>query len=233
MATKFIFALMKKIGILAPCILVVTSVIAQHSHSTLATQVDSVSYAVGMNIAVSLKNGGIDTLNYTVFVEAINDVLVNNHANMDGKISNEVVNEYLAAAKQKNAAKYTTAGQAFLEANKQKEGVEVTASGLQYKVIQAGTGAKPVDGQTVKTHYHGTLIDGKKFDSSYDRGQPATFNVNQVIAGWTEALKLMSVGSTWELYIPYNLAYGDRAMGANIPPYSTLVFTIELLEIVE
>jgi FKBP-type peptidyl-prolyl cis-trans isomerase FklB len=104
---------------------------------------------------------------------------------------------------------------------------------LQYKVIQAGTGAIPVDGQTVKTHYHGTLIDGKKFDSSYDRGQPASFNVNQVIPGWTEALKMMPEGSTGELYIPYNLAYGDRAMGSKIPPYSTLVFTIELLEVVQ
>lgn len=224
---------MKKIGIVALCGIATTTAVAQHSHSTLVTQVDSLSYAIGMNIAASLKNGGIDTLNYPIFVEAIKDILVYDHANMEGEISNQVVNDYLAVAKQKDAVKYTSAGQAFLEANKQKEGVEATPSGLQYKVIQAGTGAIPVDGQTVKTHYHGTLIDGKKFDSSYDRGQPAIFNVNQVIAGWTEALKLMSVGSTWELYIPYNLAYGDRAMGANIPPYSTLIFTIELLEIVE
>ncbi|MDG2454812.1 MAG: FKBP-type peptidyl-prolyl cis-trans isomerase [Bacteroidia bacterium] len=224
---------MKKTGI---CILMSFAAItatAQHSHTTLTTPVDSMSYAVGMNIASSLKNGGIDTLNYAVFQEALRDVLDYNHPTMDGTTSNRVVNNYVAAEKAKKSEGFTAAGTAFLEANKNKEGVVVLPSGLQYKVIQAGTGAIPVDGQTVKTHYHGTLIDGKKFDSSYDRGQPASFNVNQVIPGWTEALKLMPVGSTWELYIPYMLAYGDRAMGAKIPPYSTLVFTIELLEIVQ
>lgn len=224
---------MKKIAIITLISFGGLTAVAQHSHTPLTNQVDSMSYAVGMNIANSLKGGGIDTLNYEVFKEALKDVLEYNHTNMDGKVSNDVVNAYVAAAKAKQAESFTAAGTAFLEANKKKEGVKVTPSGLQYKVIQAGNGAIPVDGQTVKTHYHGTLIDGKKFDSSYDRGQPASFNVNQVIPGWTEALKMMPVGSTWELYIPQNLAYGERAMGANIPAYSTLVFTIELLEIVE
>jgi FKBP-type peptidyl-prolyl cis-trans isomerase FklB len=224
---------MKKIGILTLVTFAAISAAAQHGHTLLKTQVDSMSYAVGMNIASSLKNGGIDTLNYTVFKEALKDVMEYNHTNMDGPTSNQVVNDYVAAEKAKKSDGFTAAGTAFLEANKNKEGVKVTPSGLQYKVIQAGTGAIPVDGQTVKTHYHGTLIDGKKFDSSYDRGQPASFNVNQVIPGWTEALTMMPEGSTWELYIPYNLAYGDRAMGSKIPPYSTLVFTIELLEVVQ
>jgi FKBP-type peptidyl-prolyl cis-trans isomerase FklB len=206
--------------------------IAQHSHIPLATEVDSVSYAIGMNIAASLKNGGIDTLNYEVFKEAVKDVMEYNHANMSGQESQQVVSEYLAEAKEKKVADFTQAGAEFLEENKKKEGVKVTESGLQYKVIQQGTGPIPTDGQTVKAHYHGTLINGTKFDSSYDRGEPIAFGVNGVIPGWTEALKMMPVGSTWELYIPQNLAYGSRAMG-KIPAYSTLVFIVELLEIVE
>ena len=123
------------------------------------------------------------------------------------------------------------AGEKFLEENKTKDGVVTTSSGLQYKVITMGTGEKPKASQKVKVNYEGTLIDGTVFDSSYKRGQPATFKANQVIAGWTEALKLMPVGSKWELYIPYQLAYGERGSGNNIKPYSALIFTVELLGI--
>lgn len=206
---------------------------AQHNHAHLATEIDSVSYAVGMNIANSLKSGGIDTLNFVVFAEAVKDVLIYNHANMEGQLSNTVINDYVSKAKAAKMELMTAEGREFLAQNATKEGVISLPSGLQYKVINKGNGAIPIDGQTVKTHYRGTLINGKQFDSSYDRGQPATFGVNQVIAGWTEALKLMPIGSKWELYIPHNLAYGERAMGANIPAYSTLIFTIELLEIVK
>ena len=139
----------------------------------------------------------------------------------------------MSKKKAEQVAKATAAGTAFLAANAEKKGVKVLPNGLQYKIITEGNGLKPIDGQTVKTHYSGSLINGKKFDSSYDRGEPASFNVNQVIPGWTQALKMMPVGSKWELYIPQELAYGERAMGANIPAYSTLVFTIELLEIVQ
>lgn len=120
------------------------------------------------------------------------------------------------------------AGEKFLAENKTKEGVQTTASGLQYKVITAGTGEKPTATQRVNVDYEGRLIDGTVFDSSYKRGQAATFGVNQVIAGWTEALQLMPVGSKWELYIPYQLAYGDREAGSEIKPYSALIFTVEL-----
>ena len=120
------------------------------------------------------------------------------------------------------------AGEKFLEENKAKEGVMTTASGLQYKVITMGDGEKPTEKQKVKVDYEGRLIDGTVFDSSYKRGQPTTFQVNQVIKGWTEALQLMPVGSKWEIYIPYQLAYGDRATGADIKPYSALIFTVEL-----
>jgi len=231
---------MKKIGIVTFLSFVAYTATAQHSHTPLANQVDSMSYAVGMNIASSLKNGGIDTLNYEVFKEALKDIIEYNHASMNAQLSNKVVQDYVAAANAKKAARekaagatYIAAGEAFLETNKKKEGVKVTPSGLQYKIIKAGTGPIPKDGQTVKAHYHGTLIDGKKFDSSYDRGQPLTIGVNSVIPGWTEALKLMPVGSTWEIYIPQNLGYGARAMGAKIPAYSTLIFTMELMEIVQ
>jgi len=206
---------------------------AQHTHTTMQNEIDSVSYAVGMNVATSLKAGGIDTLNYEVFKEALKDVIQYDHTALEGKESNEIVQTYIAKAKAAELAAVTVEGTAFLAANATKKGVKVLPNGLQYKVITEGNGLKPIDGQTVKTHYSGTLINGKKFDSSYDRGQPASFGVNQVIPGWTQALKMMPVGSKWELYIPQELAYGERAMGANIPAYSTLIFTIELLEIVQ
>ena len=222
---------MKKITIALTLIFSFGATYAQHTHTPMKTNVDSMSYAVGMNIATSLKSGGIDTLNYTIFTEAMKDVIEHNHVKLDGNLSNEIVNAYVAKAKEAKLKEATAEGTAFLQANAAKPGVKTTASGLQYKVIKQGTGAIPVDGQKVTTHYSGTLINGKKFDSSYDRGEPATFGVNQVIKGWTEALKMMPVGSKWELYIPQELAYGERAMGANIPAFSTLIFTIELLEI--
>ena len=123
-------------------------------------------------------------------------------------------------------------GELFLADNAKKDGITVTASGLQYEVITVGTGATPTAQSKVKTHYHGTLIDGTVFDSSYDRGQPIDFPVGGVIAGWTEALQLMPVGSKWRLYIPHDLAYGERGAGASIPPFSALIFDVELLEIV-
>jgi FKBP-type peptidyl-prolyl cis-trans isomerase len=123
------------------------------------------------------------------------------------------------------------AGKEFLEANGKKEGVTTTASGLQYKVIKAGSGANPKATDTVKVHYKGTFLDGKTFDSSYDRGEPISFPLNRVIAGWTEGVQLMPVGSTYEFYIPSNLAYGERGAPGAIPPNSTLIFVVELLDI--
>jgi len=128
---------------------------------------------------------------------------------------------------------YGKIGQKYLEANLKKEGVQVTSSGLQYKVLTAGSGkTHPKKADQVKVHYRGTLISGKEFDSSYSRGQPATFGVGQVIAGWTEALQLMVPGDIWELYIPSDLAYGARGAGKDIGPHSTLIFKVELIEIV-
>ncbi|MFT4598365.1 MAG: FKBP-type peptidyl-prolyl cis-trans isomerase FklB [Bacteroidia bacterium] len=224
---------MKKITSTLFIVFITASAMAQHTHTTMQNEIDSMSYAVGMNVATSLKAGGIDTLNYEIFKEALKDVIEYDHTALEGKESNEIVQTYIAKAKAAELAAVTVEGTAFLAANATKKGVKVLPNGLQYKVITEGNGLKPIDGQTVKTHYSGTLINGKKFDSSYDRGQPASFGVNQVIPGWTQALKMMPVGSKWELYIPQELAYGERAMGANIPAYSTLIFTIELLEIVQ
>ncbi|MFT5056316.1 MAG: FKBP-type peptidyl-prolyl cis-trans isomerase FklB [Pseudoalteromonas distincta] len=224
---------MKKITSTLFIVFITASAMAQHTHTTMQNEIDSMSYAVGMNVATSLKAGGIDTLNYEVFKEALKDVIEYDHTALEGTQSNEIVNTYVAKAKAAQLASVTVEGTAFLAENATKKGVKTTPSGLQYKVLTQGSGAVPIDGQTVKTHYSGTLINGKKFDSSYDRGQPASFGVNQVIPGWTQALKMMPVGSKWELYIPQELAYGERAMGANIPAYSTLIFTIELLEIVQ
>lgn len=228
----YMFVHMKNIFAITLLVLFSTTLKAQHEHSPLTNEMDSFSYALGMNIASSFKGAGITELNFDIFKEAIKHVLVDNHVNFDGETANAIVNNYVAKIKAEEAAKQSIAGTEFLAKNATKPGVITLPSGLQYKVIKQGTGPKPVDGQKVTTHYKGTLIDGKVFDSSYDRGQPTSFGVNQVIPGWTEALKLMPVGSKWELYIPYNLAYGERAMGANIPAYSTLIFEVELLEIV-
>lgn len=205
----------------------------QHTHSTLKNETDSMSYAIGVNVANSFLKSGLDTFNFDVLSEAMQDVIEHGHANMDAATATTILNEYLRKKQEKQIKAATADGAAFLAKNATKEGVKTTPSGLQYEVITEGTGAVPVDGQRVKTHYTGTLINGDVFDSSVERGTPATFGVNQVIKGWTEALKMMPVGSKWKLYIPYNLAYGERAMGAKIPPYSTLIFEIELLEIVQ
>lgn len=143
-----------------------------------------------------------------------------------------VISQRMQEVQAAKAKELAGAGEAFLAENAKKAGITTTASGLQYEVITQGEGAKPTATSRVKTHYHGTLIDGTVFDSSYDRGQPIDFAVNGVIAGWTEALQLMPVGSKWRLYVPYNLAYGERGAGAAIGPFSTLIFDVELLDIV-
>ncbi|MBE8716762.1 FKBP-type peptidyl-prolyl cis-trans isomerase [Cellvibrio polysaccharolyticus] len=143
-----------------------------------------------------------------------------------------VISQRMQEVQAAKAKELAGAGEAFLAENAKKAGITTTASGLQYEVITEGEGAKPTATSRVKTHYHGTLIDGTVFDSSYDRGQPIDFAVNGVIAGWTEALQLMPVGSKWRLYVPYNLAYGERGAGAAIGPFSTLIFDVELLDIV-
>lgn len=200
---------------------------------------DKVSYALGLSIANNLKNNGIDTLDIASFQQAVADVMNNDPLAVTPEEASTVLNEYftnLQAKRDKEAAKESVeneaAGKAYMEENAKKDTVKTTASGLQYEILKEGSGKKPTIDDTVSCHYHGTLIDGTVFDSSVQRGQPAQFPLNGVIAGWTEILQLMPVGSKWRVTIPANLAYGDRGAGNLIKPGATLIFDIDLLDIV-
>ncbi|MBO4905445.1 MAG: FKBP-type peptidyl-prolyl cis-trans isomerase [Bacteroidaceae bacterium] len=180
-------------------------------------------------------NDSIDLIQHDVFIRGFREAVAGTatlEQDSAQAISQRQLNYYHARQMEERYGENLTAGEEFLTANAKKDSVKVTESGLQYKIITVGTGDIPTATQRVKVNYEGHLIDGTVFDSSYQRGQPATFACNQVIRGWTEALTMMPVGSKWELYIPQNLAYGDREAG-QIPPFSTLIFTVELLEIEE
>lgn len=202
---------------------------------SLLTKQDSMAYAYGVAMGTNFEKQKLE-MNADLFKKGIEDV-----KSETAKITAEEANTFLTAyfqekQEKENEVKFAEAkseGEQFLTANAAKEGVQTTASGLQYKIIKEGTGASPSSTDKVTVHYKGTLIDGTQFDSSYDRGEPATFPVNGVIAGWTEALQLMKEGATYELCIPYNLAYGERGAGQQIPPYSTLLFTVELIKVNE
>ena len=202
------------------------------------TDIEKMSYALGMNIAGNITELPIE-LDFKQVLAAISDVssgkepaleIEEYHKNMQS--FQQKVQEAARNAAAQAAEANVKAGKEFLEANKAKEGVQVTASGLQYKVLAEGSGKKPVSTDKVKVHYTGKLIDGNVFDSSVQRGEPAVFGVTQVIPGWVEGLQLMKVGSKYEFVIPSNLAYGERGAGAAIPPNAVLVFEVELLAIV-
>ncbi len=205
----------------------------------LESEKDKVSYMVGLDVGRSLEQikGELDL---KVFMSAVETVLEGKPSAMTEEQALEVRQAFMqrlqakqAAVQQEAAAKNLAAGQAFLADNKKKAGVKSTESGLQYQVITEGTGVKPALTDTVRVHYTGTLLDGTKFDSSLDRGEPAQFALNGVIPGWTEALQLMPVGSKYTLWIPADLAYGDRGTPGPIGPNSTLKFDVELIEIVK
>ncbi len=198
----------------------------------IKSSLDSFSYAIGLNIAENLKAQGISSVNSTLVVKAFNDVFAGKKPAMDMQASNMVVQQRFAKMSEAKSSVEKQAGMKFLEENKKKPGVKTTPSGLQYEILTAGNGPMPADTNTVKVHYTGTLISGKKFDSSVDRGQPIDLRVNGVIPGWTEALKMMPVGSKWKLFIPSELGYGDRGAGQDIPPGATLIFDVELISIV-
>ena len=199
---------------------------------------DKNSYAVGMMLAQNMLSSGIKQLEFDDFVAGVKAVLTGSEPAVSYKEASELLEKYFAAieAEQKAEAEAMGAalreeGEVFLKMNAEKEGVVVLPSGLQYKVIAEGAGKKPKATDKVKCHYEGTLLNGVKFDSSYDRNEPAVFGLNQVIAGWTEGVQLMSEGSKYEVYIPYNLAYGEHGAPGAIPPYATLKFVVELLEV--
>lgn len=197
----------------------------------LKTEMDKVSYAIGAQIGQNLKTQGVE-ISAEPLMAGFKDAFSGKKLALDQNEIRQVLMSFQQRVMAKQAAANLAEGNAFLEANKTKEGVKVLPSGLQYKVIKEGTGKTPTADDRVKTHYRGTLINGKEFDSSYKRNAPAEFAVGGVIKGWVEALQLMKEGAKWELYIPTNLAYGERPR-PNIPPNSTLIFEIELLEIVK
>lgn len=193
---------------------------------------DKISYALGLSIANNFKSAGINKLDIDSFKKAVEDVLADNKTTVSYDEAKQLLNDYFTQLQEEKFDINQKAGEEFLAANKNKEGVVTLPSGLQYLILKKGEGAIPKATDQVKCHYHGTLIDGTVFDSSVERGTPATFGVNQVIQGWVEALQLMPVGSKWRLFIPSNLAYGTRGAGEMIEPNSSLIFDVEVLDIV-
>jgi FKBP-type peptidyl-prolyl cis-trans isomerase FklB len=199
------------------------------SQTTLTNSIDSLSYAIGVNIGQNLSQQGVQP-NTDLIAKAISDVLGNKGMAIEPEECNVYIQSYFQNQMMNKAESNRKVSEEFLAVNKSKAGVVTLPSGLQYKILTAGTGVKPTTASKVKVHYEGKTIDGTIFDSSIQRGTPAEFGVTQVIKGWTEALQLMPVGSTWELYIPADLAYGTQAP-PKIGPNQTLIFEVRLLEI--
>jgi FKBP-type peptidyl-prolyl cis-trans isomerase len=222
------------IGLVA--VLVTSAAFAQQAPQ-LKDEKDKVSYSIGLDIGTTFKKQSMD-INYDIMMSGLRDGVSGNKPLMNEEEIKQTMQAYSKTMMEKQAQKTKeaasanlTKGEKFLEENKKKEGVKATQSGLQYKVLKEGNGPTPKETDTVVTHYTGTTIDGKEFDSSFKRNEPATFPVNRVIKGWTEALTMMKVGSKYQLAIPAGLAYGERGAGADIGPNETLLFDVELLEI--
>lgn len=204
----------------------------------LQSDMDSASYAIGVLVgANNLKQlemapGGSE-INVDIMAAAFQAASTKGETAITEEQAQTIIQKFFESAGERESQKALEEGNAFLEKNKARSGVQTTESGLQYEVLTEGTGPKPTAEDQVRVHYHGTTIDGKVFDSSVDRGEPAVFGVGQVIPGWTEALQLMPVGSKWKIYLPSDIAYGERGAGADIKPNSALIFEVELLEIVK
>ena len=222
---------MKKINLLIVSIALFFSSCNNANYKTPETEMEKVSYSLGVNVATGVKAQGLETLDINAISKAMSDVFEGNDLDISEEESMEILQEYFGKIAAEKQAQASEAGSAFLTENAAKDGVVTTDSGLQYEIISSGNGDKPSATVQVTVHYHGMLTDGTVFDSSIDRGEPATFPVNGVIPGWIEALQLMSVGDKWKLTIPSNLAYGDRGAGGLIGPGATLVFEVELLKI--
>lgn len=199
---------------------------------------DKLSYALGLGIGTQLNQMGANNISVDDFAQAIKDVIEGKELKVEAAEAQKLVQDFFTEQESKQRAAMAEqgkvareAGEKYLAENAKKEGVVVLPSGLQYKVLKEGTGKKPTATDSVKCHYEGFLTDGTPFDSSLQRGEPATFALNQVISGWTEGLQLMQEGAKYRFFIPYQLGYGEHGAGAAIPPYSALVFDVELLEV--
>lgn len=202
------------------------------SQSYINAQMDTTSYSIGLLVAKNLKSQGFTEVDKESFNLAMEDVLSGNELKINVDEANGIVQNYLTEQRNKIHSANKKAGEDFLANNKTKEGVVTTETGLQYVVLEEGTGTeRPSLLNEVNVHYHGTLISGEVFDSSVDRGEPISFKLNGVINGWQEGLQLMTIGSKFRFFIPYNLAYGERGAGASIQPFSTLIFDVTLLGI--
>jgi FKBP-type peptidyl-prolyl cis-trans isomerase FklB len=240
--------LVKKLAVVAVTVSLFSCGNQAQDVKILETELDSVSYAVGLSMSGQLKSN-FSEVNKAILAQGIRNGLDSTNLLIDAKDMQEVLSGYFkkkqqaqmeerqAAASKAAEAKFgenKKAGEDFLEANKSKKGVQTTESGIQYIVLKEGSGEKPAGPMTkVKVHYHGTNIEGNIFDSSVDRGTPATFGLNQVIKGWTEGVQLMNEGAKYKFFIPQELAYGAQQKGENIKPFSTLIFEIELLEVLK
>ena len=223
---------MKRFIIIISASLLALPLFGQEKSPQLKDQKEKVSYAIGMNIGLNLSRQKVD-INPDVLAAGIKDAIAGKTQLTQDQVK-EVMTQFEKDMEQKQKAageKNKTDGAKFLEENKKKEGVKATASGLQYKVLKEGTGSQPKSTDMVTVNYRGTLIDGTEFDSSYKRGQPATFPLNGVIKGWTEGLQLMKQGSKYQFFVPSNLAYGERSVGPDIAANATLIFDVELLEV--
>lgn len=194
-------------------------------------KMNKISYALGLGIGHQLKNMGIEDFSVEDFAQSIKDVMDDKETAMTSQEAQTLLNTYFQEKQKAESAKAISEGKAFLEENAKKEGVVTTKSGLQYEILTEGTGKQPKATDTVRCHYEGSLINGSVFDSSYKRGEPAEFGLSQVIPGWTEGVQLMKEGAKFRFYIPYVLGYGENGAGSSIPPYSTLIFDVELIKV--
>ena len=192
---------------------------------------EKISYALGLGIGQQLKSMDIENFDIKEFSRSIEDVMAGRDTDMTAREAQVMLGEYFQKKEKEQAEENIAKGKAYLEENGKREGVVTTKSGLQYEVLTEGTGKSPKATDKVRCHYEGRLTDGSVFDSSYQRGEPADFGLNQVIAGWTEGVQLMKEGAKYRFHIPYLLGYGERGAGASIPPYATLVFDVELIKV--
>lgn len=197
----------------------------------LVDRADSVAYAFGASVARDLKGAGLETINAKVLAQAIADIFAGKESPLEEMQERELIMQAITAAQEQLNGRKRDEAHAFMETNKVRSGVTTTASGLQYEVIREGNGEKPSLTDTVTVHYKGQLTDGHVFDSSYDRGEPTTFPLERVIEGWQEGLQLMPVGAQYRIYVPYELGYGERGAGQDIPPFSPLIFEVELVSV--